>query len=166
MGPGLRVHALILAVLALGGMAVWLMEWSAVDTPGGLFSRYAATRIIWLALGVYALFSSTMVLAAAAVAAWRRRPLRPIAVVLCHVVPVALGGLMLNWGFHDWLQSVGSKPRELSAPPARHRPHAPRPLSPPVTPRLPDDRNALRSTPLDPATPDSQVPSPSDADDR
>ena len=165
MGPGLRVHASILAVLALAGTAVWLMEWSAVDTPGGLFSRYAFTRITWLALGVYALFASTVVLAAAALAAWRRRPLRPVAVVLCHVVPVILGGLMLQLGVHDKLQSSGSKPPELSAPPARHRPHARRPLSPPIAPRLPDDGDPIRSAPLDPVAPESQAPSPSSIDE-
>ena len=166
MGPGLRVHAMILAVLALAGMAVWLMEWWAVETPGGLFSRYAFTRITWLALGVYALFSSTVILATAALAAWRRRPLRPIAVVLCHVVPVALGALMLQWGVHDGLQGLGSKPPVLSAPPARHRPLPRRPLSPPIAPRLPDEGNPIRSAPLDPVAPESQVPSPTGPGDK
>ena len=34
MGTGLRVHAVILAVLALAGSVVWLTEWLAVDSPG------------------------------------------------------------------------------------------------------------------------------------
>ena len=165
MGPGLRVHASILAVLVLAGTAVWLMEWLAVDTPGGLFSPYAFTRITWLALGVYALFSSTVILAAASLAAWRRRPLRPIAVVLCHIVPLALGALMLQWGVHDRLQGLGSKPRSLSAPPARHRPLPRRPLSPPIAPRLPDEGNPIRSAPLDPVAPEPQIPSPSSVDE-
>ena len=67
MSAGLRVHGLIPAVLALAGLAVWLMEWFAVDTPGGLFTRYAVTQVVWMVLGVYALFSTVVVSVAAGI---------------------------------------------------------------------------------------------------
>jgi hypothetical protein len=166
MKTGLSVHGLILALLTLTGAAVWLMEWMAADTSGGLFVRYAATRIVWLGLGAYALFSTLLVLSVWCFTVWRRRPLRPAAVVLCHIIPVALGALMIHLGVHDALQSIGSKRTRSSAPPVRHRPHIRGPMSPAIAPRLPHQDDRIRPAPLRPVAPDTQTPAPSDTDNQ
>lgn len=101
----LLVHWLILAALA--GLGVALTGVDALTGEGGwLLARFTVSRLYWLAFGAYALVSTLDVLAVAAFQAMRRRALTPVAVVLAHVVPVLLIGILLNLGVHDWVQDA------------------------------------------------------------
>ncbi len=122
MKPGLKVHTSIMGLLILVGFGLGLMEWTTNDAPGGLFTKSAFTRLDGLALAVYAVCSTAVVLLAAGIAALRKRTLRPSAVVLCHIIPVGLVLTMLHLGVHDAHQNMRAKPRALSGQSDDRRP--------------------------------------------
>ena len=162
MKPGLKVHTSIMGLLILVGFGLGLMEWTTNDAPGGLFTKYAFTRLYWLALAVYAVCSSAVVLLAVGIAVLRKRTLRPSAVVLCHIIPVGLVLTMLHLGVHDALQNLGQDPSrspEISGqrtPGTQFRP-------PPVTPRLPAKALRYREAEPGPMTLQDQTPNPGTA---
>lgn len=135
------------------------MEWATDDAPGGLIAKYTFTRLYGLALAVYAVCSSAVVMLAAGIAALRKRALRPGAVVLCHVIPVGLVLVMLYFGVHDVLQNMLAQPAQLPAK-SGYRPLDDRVRRMPVAPRRPAKAPLYREATSGPMTPRHQTPAP------
>lgn len=122
------IHILILLAFATLGIAGLVTAALAPDDPGGLFGKYDFVVIYWIILGYYALGSTLIVLSVAVIQRIRRRPFTRLAVILCHVLPIALIWVFLTLGVHDWIQDARKQndfavERQIRPPqPERKRP--------------------------------------------
>lgn len=115
------VHATILGLLMLPGIAVYGMEVLTPHSSGGLFRQFAFTKLYWLAFAVYALATTLIVTLIGFVQALRQKPLRGRAVILGHVIPVTLVWLSISLGLHDALQDAWKRHGAGATPATQQR---------------------------------------------
>ncbi len=151
----LNTHLAIIAVLCAVGLALWAGE-TVSDAPGGLFPRYAITKILWLGIAIYAGVSTSLVLMVGWTLRLMGRAYSVLGVLLTHAAPVAVVILMLSFGVHDSIQDIlrdrplpdieampapppGERPAPPTAPMKGRLPQAPSNTDPAVIPDHADD---------------------------
>jgi hypothetical protein len=105
MGPHL-LHLCILVALMAPGVSLFAAEAFFWETGGMLFTQYAATKLYWLVFLGYTTVSTTIVASVNIVLRLVKRAFTKKAVVLCHVLPVALLWLLVEFNIHDTIQDM------------------------------------------------------------
>ena len=122
-------HFGILTALCGLGLAALVSELLTEDSPGGLFTRHALTRPLWMGIGLYAGVSTLLVILVWGTLRHLRRSYPPLGVVVTHLLPVALITLILDLGVHDWIQTAWEAGQQRKGggdePPRPDRPRVP-----------------------------------------
>ena len=100
------LHLSILLALVLLGVALFLSEASFGESGGIQLQRYGATQLYWFALLIYAGASTLIVASVYLALRIKGRHFTSIAVVLSHVVPIALVLTSIELGVHDAIEDA------------------------------------------------------------
>ena len=100
------IHLCILAFLMVIGIALFVTEAFFFEANGMLFSQYVATRLYWLAFGVYAIVSTTIVTSVYIFHKITKKVFTKKAVILSHVLPIGFVWVLIEFNVHDIIQNT------------------------------------------------------------
>ena len=132
------------------------MEFFSDQSGGWFFSKYTLTRLYWLVYMAYLVFSTSIAGCVHLVYRIKKRRFTRLAVMLSHVIPVALVWISLSFGIYDFIQdnsnrrtsSEGDNLSENTSKNPKQSPPIPQtPLSKPL-PEQPKDAQVQESKPM------------------
>lgn len=125
-----KTHILILTFLIMLGIVLLIVESLSEYDGGWLFDEYILTKLYFLVLVGYSLFSTLIVSLVWFFYKRKKKVLTRSAVILSHVIPVGMVWLFFSLGLHDLIQDT-FKEKDHYKPPKAQAEKTERKMPPP-----------------------------------
>jgi len=110
------IHILILVFFIIIGIVLIIAETLSEYDGGWLFGKYILTKLYFLILVGYSLFSTLVVSSVWFFYKRKKKVLSKLTIILCHVIPIGIGWAFFSFGLHDFIQYKAEK-KDFYIPP-------------------------------------------------